>query len=269
MLGAVLGAAGSLASGLFGKKAADNNVKMQKEFAQKGIQWKVADAKAAKIHPLAALGAQTHSFSPVAAGDFSGLAQAGQDLGRALQPGTTETQRVAAYTRETQKLALERASLENDVLRADLASKLAKTRIAGTPPAVADPNNPNLIPGQGNSPGIEDKAMERQGWRAETPSVEAGAVTDVGGLQTGTGIAPVMSKDAKERLEDDTPGMIGWNLRNRLLQSFQMNMRPPMKAPIGTYWVYHPLYQEYQLRKKRTIYDATRDHPARTGKPYR
>jgi uncharacterized protein YnzC (UPF0291/DUF896 family) len=37
------------------------NVAMQKEFAQKGIQWKVNDAKAAGVHPLAALGAQTHS----------------------------------------------------------------------------------------------------------------------------------------------------------------------------------------------------------------
>ena len=40
------------------------NRNMQKLFAQRGIQWKVADSKAAGINPLVALGAQTHSFSP-------------------------------------------------------------------------------------------------------------------------------------------------------------------------------------------------------------
>lgn len=37
----------------------DFNYAMQKEFAQNGISWKVADAKRAGIHPLAAIGAST------------------------------------------------------------------------------------------------------------------------------------------------------------------------------------------------------------------
>lgn len=41
------------------------NVAYQKEFAQKGVQWKVEDAKKAGLHPLYALGATTTSFSPV------------------------------------------------------------------------------------------------------------------------------------------------------------------------------------------------------------
>jgi hypothetical protein len=41
------------------------NVAYQKEFAQKGVQWKVEDAKKAGLHPLYALGANTTSFSPV------------------------------------------------------------------------------------------------------------------------------------------------------------------------------------------------------------
>ena len=40
------------------------NAALQREFAQSGIQWKVADAKKAGLHPLAALGAQTASASP-------------------------------------------------------------------------------------------------------------------------------------------------------------------------------------------------------------
>lgn len=40
------------------------NVAYQKEFAQKGVQWKVEDAKKAGLHPLFALGANTTSFAP-------------------------------------------------------------------------------------------------------------------------------------------------------------------------------------------------------------
>jgi hypothetical protein len=41
------------------------NVAYQREFAQKGVQWKVEDAKRAGLHPLYALGANTTSFSPI------------------------------------------------------------------------------------------------------------------------------------------------------------------------------------------------------------
>lgn len=40
------------------------NLELQREFAQHGIQWKVNDAISAGIHPLAALGADTMSFTP-------------------------------------------------------------------------------------------------------------------------------------------------------------------------------------------------------------
>lgn len=51
------------------------NVLLQKEFAQKGIQWRVADAKKAGISPLAALGAQLHSAAPTYVGSDPGNAQ--------------------------------------------------------------------------------------------------------------------------------------------------------------------------------------------------
>lgn len=270
MLAALGSLAGSVVSGLFGRSQAKSNEKLQKQFAQNSVQWKVADAKKAGIHPLAALGAQTHSFSPVQGGDWSGLASAGQDLGRAMQSGSTQKQRVDAYTAETQRLQLERGRLENDVLRADLAARLAKVRQPGNPPPLPDAQNPNLVEGQGDSPGIENKKMERQGWRPESPDKEAGAIADTGYSYTGTGWAPMMSKDVKDRSDDDTPGVIAWNLRNRLIQSFQGNLRPPFKAPLGTHWIYHPMHQEYQLRMdKESVGSQLYNHPARTGKPYR
>ena len=42
----------------------DQNTKLQKEFAQNSIQWRVADAKKAGIHPLYAIGASSSSYTP-------------------------------------------------------------------------------------------------------------------------------------------------------------------------------------------------------------
>lgn len=58
--------------GLFDKKAGDQaskatqeanqaNIDMQYDFAKNALKWKAQDAKDAGLHPLAALGAQTHS----------------------------------------------------------------------------------------------------------------------------------------------------------------------------------------------------------------
>lgn len=44
---------------------AAQNRALQKEFAQNSIQWKVNDAKQAGLHPLAAIGAQGTSYTPV------------------------------------------------------------------------------------------------------------------------------------------------------------------------------------------------------------
>jgi len=78
--------------------------------------------------------------------------------------------------------------------------------------------------------------------------MEAGAVNDIGFTRTATGWMPVMSKDAKERLEEDFLGGMAWNMRNRLLPNLGANYSPPpMKAPAGKRWLYNPAYQEYQL----------------------
>lgn len=65
----------------------DKNVEWQKEFAKHGIRWRVDDARAAGIHPLAGLGASTTSFSPIPAGDDGAAyySRAGQRLGDSIQ----------------------------------------------------------------------------------------------------------------------------------------------------------------------------------------
>lgn len=253
MLAALGSLAGSVVSGLFGNKQADKNIKYQKQFAKEGIQWKVADAKKAGIHPLAALGANTHSFAPVQGGDWSGLASAGQDLGRAIQSKSTKSERLTGFQAEAAKLSLDKARLENDVLRADLASRIAKVKQPGTPPPMPDQNQADLMPGQAQSPGIEEKKHERTGFDPRNPAREAAVMSDHGYVWTGTGYAPIPSKDFQDRAEDMIPAQAGWFMRNQMLPSFQVAKKPPFPALSDEYWGYHPFYQEYRLfRRKRS-----------------
>lgn len=137
MLGSILGAVGGIASAFLGKSQADKNVKLQKEFAQKGIQWKVDDANKAGIHPLYALGANTTSFSPVSVGgpDLSFLGDMGQDIDRSRM--ATSSAPIRGASRALEALTLERASLENDLLR----SQIRRSNAPSVGPAL-----PGMIP---------------------------------------------------------------------------------------------------------------------------
>lgn len=111
---------------------AQQNIAQQREFAQHGIQWKVDDARAAGINPLAALGSQPASFSPVSIGGEAAkpgdsFTNMGQDLQRAFKAASTASMREESDNAELRKLNLEKASLENDVLRNEIASKQMRT----------------------------------------------------------------------------------------------------------------------------------------------
>lgn len=137
VIGAGLGAAGGYMSGQRSQSQADANMYMQLQFAKHGLQWKVEDAKKAGIHPLYALGAPTHSFSPVSLGGDdlgSGLSRAGQDISRSLMATATGRERSDAYTDAVKVLSLRRLGLENDLL----SSQIAKTNQAGQPPGLPD-----------------------------------------------------------------------------------------------------------------------------------
>lgn len=106
----------------------ERNYAMQKEFAQMGIRWKVDDAKAAGLHPLAALGASTVGASPSfqmgnsgeTSSHYAGRAmnRMGQDISRAMMASQTQTERTKDLLTE---LKLERAGMQNDILRSQLA----------------------------------------------------------------------------------------------------------------------------------------------------
>jgi len=243
MLGNIISAGANLVGGLLGQSQQEKDRDMQMKFAREGIRMKVADAKAAGIHPLAALGAQTMSYAPVSVGGpnlATGLASAGQDISRAVNATRTDGERVDAYAKTIQDLNIRRMGLENDLL----ASQIAKIHQAGVPPAAPSIAERHLVEGQGNSPLVVSNPQQRTMSAPEAGSQEPGAITDLGYARTPTGWAPVMSKDVKDRLEEDLIGMLAWNMRNRLAPTLDTHAGQPPAGHDGE-WVYSPTKQEY------------------------
>lgn len=249
MLDALISAGSNIIGGIMGSRAQDKNIKLQKEFAQHGIRWKVEDAKAAGLHPLAALGAQTSSFSPVSVGTdlSSGIAAAGGDISRAINATRSSGERIDAYTKTLRDLQLQRAGLENQLL----ASQIAKVNQAGTPPPLPGAGDRFLVEGQANSPLVSTGPLTRMASDPSAPHSEAGAVAELGFGRTPTGWAPMMSKDAKDRLEEDPLGMLAWNMRNRIIPTLNVHggTPPSIQKDPDEYWVFDPARQEYRLMK--------------------
>lgn len=145
--GSVIGAAGGIASSIFGsnsqKEANEQNLQLareqlayQKELAHNQVQWRVEDAKKAGLHPLAALGVSPMSYSPVSGSavgaDYAGVGQSlqqmGQDIDRARMVGLDREERKKALAlQDTQTaLALKNQELNNQILEQELISRRVK-----------------------------------------------------------------------------------------------------------------------------------------------
>lgn len=274
----ILGGLGSLASGILGymgakeqnqtqKDIAAQNIALQKEFAQTGIRWKVEDAKAAGIHPLYALGANTTSFAPVSVGTTNAMSpladmakNLGQDLSRSVDATRTGKERVAARVEGVASgLQLDNMKLKNDLLRAQIA-KLNQSQVGPGMPVKSDNY---MIPGQADSPMVNSKPLDVAPGNPVQPSSEGGAIADVGYARTTTGWAPVPSNDVKQRIEDNFMPEFMWNMRNQILPNFGVNRAPPpVKPPPGKFWQWNPWRQEYQL------WDYKYRHAPKFGLPY-
>lgn len=275
MWGGIASAVGSVVGGLFGlraqKQSAANaeklnqlNYEHQKEFAQNGVRWRVADAKAAGLHPLAALGAQGASYSPSAvigdSPDFSFLKDMGQGIGRAMDAKATQRERAekeeksnALFNEELKGKQLQNQETETRIqqMKWDMAMDAARNaeRSARTqqqvPPMPSLAPDGSLMPGQSNatSPGgIESKPAEIVINEPGRPGQERGSVTELGFTRTNDGgYVPVMSNDAKNRLDDDIIGSTLWHLRNSVpaMFDFDHTMPPASWLPEGHEWRYN------------------------------
>lgn len=254
---------GNLADRLWGRRGVtvnpDNfaeNARLQREFAQNSIKWKVDDARRAGVHPVYALGAQGTSFSPMySAGgtdygsdDNRWLAEAGQSLAGAIGRTATTEQK------QMQALALENAQLDNEMKKVEL-----QRMQAGTPGMYSE--NGNFIPGQGDSPAglVTVKPAERTVSAPGRPAQEAGWKPDVGFARTDTGLTPIVPDSLSESLEDDVIGKAMWRWRNQAMPNLDSEAVAPPKEmlPKGSdYWKWSTWRQEWQPAKydKNTIY---------------
>lgn len=177
-IGSLISAGANIYGGIENRKSAESiaaqNIANQRDFAQHGVSWKVADARSAGISPLAALGASTSSFSNVVGSDAmgEGIAAAGQDIGKAVKQMGTQEDR--ALLRAGAKLDIEGKQLDNDVKRAELASKIAKEGPAQPAmPLGSTSRNDSAIPGQGDvwKGGTKPLAMSDIFGQKSTPMV--------------------------------------------------------------------------------------------------
>lgn len=147
ILGSLIGAGTSLLGGLLGKKSADKANDQQMDLAKNTIQYRVADANAAGVHPLYAMGAPTMNFQAAVNPLPDAIANMGQDLSRAVSAGLDGKGRVDAYTAQLRALQLQRGGLENELLKAQIRN----ANSPGLPPAAGGKGDGAIIDGQGDS----------------------------------------------------------------------------------------------------------------------
>lgn len=151
--------AGRLIDSVFGgggNNHAGRDARQAVRFANRSaILDKVAAAKEAGISPLYALGAPTGAFSTWAGGGSSSagigstLSEMGADVGRAVASQQNPVER------RIQELTLDKAALENDYLREQIASVRARTMREAGPAYPVMPVTSNPLPGSNASLGVQ------------------------------------------------------------------------------------------------------------------
>lgn len=225
---AASGLVGSIINSNAQRDANQKNYEMQKEFAQNGIRWRMADAMAAGIHPLVAMGAQTHSPSPSYVADNNvgnAVSNMGQDISRAV--AATQSNDEREYTKLMSTLALQNAQLRNDLLRSQIA---------------------RMGPGQ-TGPGmpVQDIPLRRTMSTPGKPDQEVGSVADYGYADIpGGGKTPIPSKDIKERIEDNWVQETLHGIRNNLMPNIVPSSHTPSDPlPKGQRWKWDHSRQGY------------------------
>lgn len=183
----------------------------QKEFAQMGIRWKVDDAKAAGLHPLAALGASTTSYSPqsVGAAPYRGgdeFVAMGQGLERAINAGQTpEERRITQAKIDYSEGQAENMRLQNRLLE----NQLNQSQTSPSPTSVAP-----WMDGQNTDPYIDSPNWgSNSSWRSQQqqiPTSDKIGVTagppqamETEYIDTNGYLNRVPSQNASEPLESD------------------------------------------------------------------
>lgn len=262
--GALIGAGAQLIPQLFGDTAGNKaesqfnaNFELQQRMAEHGTLIRARDVMRAYaetgIHPLSLMGMNPASASSVASvgGDSGGnwrkgVADAGQTIGRAISAAGSVEQRKAL-----ENLSLERGGLENELLRVQIANQVQQLQrgTAQVGPPMPSGANRWLVDGQGDTntelrspvargPLVVDEPLKRTAGDPGRMHQEPGAITSVSWSKTSDGgYTPVMSKDYKERTEDQMiPGLKHF-ISNTITPMFSpKSRRAPFDAPDGQHW---------------------------------
>jgi hypothetical protein len=202
---------------------AAQNVALQREFAQKGIQWRAADAQKAGISPLAALGAQTHQFQPQHIGSSAGAKE--QALGDALgSMGQNISRAMASSMTREQKRGME---LDNSIKEQKLIALQDQNNLPLAQRSNSQKRTMNQ-PGNARMPNVEHRPSLITGQHSEKyPHIQSGAIPDTGYARTETGLHPIPSSDVKERIEDQFIPETAWAARNYLTPNATGGNKPP------------------------------------------
>lgn len=252
-LGQFIGGASSLFGGGGGQSPATTLGQQQLQFAMdaagKQIQWRVKDAKDAGIHPLYAMGAP--AFNPTSIsipGDAPGpdigaaLSGMGQGIGRAIDAVRTKDERQeSAYEMIRQSQQIERGDLENQVLRAQLASAVARLGRDQVGPPAPTPNPVTAATGQSVI-----KPNEITSSQGDIPHAAAGPVAPSNQWRVAPDGTVYPTPEANLQMDDmGSPGWLPWMYRNHVRpfvqQLFGQNVQgvaPPMSylPPGATHW---------------------------------
>ena len=290
-IGDIAGAVGSVVGGGLGLIGSANsqanaaainkfNYEAQKEFAQNSIRWRVADAKAAGLHPLAALGAQSSGYTPSAtigdSPDFSFLQDVGQGIGRAVDAKRTNRERLEQERKQNllfneelkgRQLQNQETQTRIDSMKWDMAMEAARNAERSIRTQQQVPAMPSLAPDGRTMPGQGDatssslfkvKPPELAISHPQTPAAEAGTHPEIRYFRTSDGGYSMARSEAyADSTDDDTAGMLSWELRNRVPAIFwdsSSSAPPDSYLPDGGAgawgWSYNPFLQAYYPYRK-------------------
>lgn len=244
MLSALIGAGASLIGGYLSQRNANRNVDLQREFASTGIQRRVEDARAAGVSPLFALGANTHSFSPVSIGGDGGMQSAGQNISRAMAAQGSPQGRAGALAVEIAGAQLDGLKLDNMAKQQEIQAKTNLINQAGTPPAILDSGTTRVIDGQ--PIGVELKKEMAPAGTSPHKSFGVGPEVDI--WKTPTGYAPEVPQQLGEAHESQPLAAAQWFIRNKIMPTFsEAHSTPPYDTPVGMRWSFNPILGQYEL----------------------
>lgn len=254
----------------FEMKQSLRNEQFQNDLAKMGIRMKVADAEAAGLHPLAALGVNTASNSfggPISVmpetkgpGLGSRLQGLGQDISRAAM--TMATPEEKAF----KQLQLQKMKTENEILNMELLQKQRAMLSPGTGAGPTIETAGYTIPGQTGPMMSRVKAVPNQLTLSENgiPQQTAGANPIFDLYRTKRGYLPLLSQRAAESTEDDFLAKIGIHLQSLVAGRNGPSMpSKDFRLPQGQRWAYGGPIMGYAPipRDSATVWEAVHTLP--------